>query len=207
MAHIIDREGMPKPPRAGIDVPEQSESAFLTACPACVQHYMASLLAAKGLEEETDCIGALTYIHWWGNWKKMQPETYVRDEVCGDLIEQMRCARAPRPARSFALRLYIVHGGTGCAATRSLFAAGRAPLPVCVAAGLTFGMAGAQDVGVRLRQPGRDRFRARHLRAPGRPVQRALPLGARAVRDAERAVPRVLAQVGRRHRRRDAGPV
>ncbi|KAK9842288.1 hypothetical protein WJX81_004782 [Elliptochloris bilobata] len=54
------------------------------------EHYLASLLAAKGLEEETDCIGAMTYIHWWGNWKKMQPETYVRDEVCGDLIEQMR---------------------------------------------------------------------------------------------------------------------
>jgi len=52
---------------------------------------MSSLLAARGMEEETDCIGAMTYIHWWGNWRKMQPETYVRDEVCGDLIEQMRC--------------------------------------------------------------------------------------------------------------------
>ncbi len=48
------------------------------------------------MEEETDCIGAMTYIHWWGNWRKMQPETYVRDEVCGDLIEQMRCG--PRAA-------------------------------------------------------------------------------------------------------------
>lgn len=86
---------MPKPPGAGVAVPAHGGSAVLTAHPVCAQHYMASLLAAKGLEEETDCIGALTYIHWWGNWKKMQPETYVRDEVCGDLIEQMRCARAP----------------------------------------------------------------------------------------------------------------
>ena len=76
---------------------------------------MASLLAAKGLEEETDCIGALTYIHWWGNWKKMQPETYVRDEVCGDLIEQMRCARARLPRAMLCPA--FVHRTIACAAT------------------------------------------------------------------------------------------
>lgn len=74
------------------------------------QHYMASLLAAKGLEEETDCIGAMTYIHWWGNWKKMQPETYVRDEVCGDLIEQMRCASAPASLLSLLSRCALQWG-------------------------------------------------------------------------------------------------
>ena len=56
------------------------------------------------MEEETDCIGAMTYIHWWGNWRKMQPETYVRDEVCGDLIEQMRCGPSLSPAPGGALR-------------------------------------------------------------------------------------------------------
>lgn len=70
---------------------EQESEADLPGA-GLAQHYLASLLAAKGLEEETDCIGAMTYTHWWGNWKKMQPETYVRDEVCGDLIEQLRCA-------------------------------------------------------------------------------------------------------------------
>ena len=55
-----------------------------------VQHYVPSLLALKGLEEETDCSGSMTYVHWWGDGEHMQPETFNLWEVSGDLVEQMR---------------------------------------------------------------------------------------------------------------------
>lgn len=56
-----------------------------------MQHYVPSLLALKGLEEETDCSGSMTYVHWWGDGEHMQPETFNLWEVSGDLVEQMRC--------------------------------------------------------------------------------------------------------------------
>lgn len=59
-----------------------------------VQHYIPTLLALKGVEAETDCSGSMTYVHWWGEGATMKPETFVRDEVSGDLIEQMRCVPA-----------------------------------------------------------------------------------------------------------------
>ena len=59
-----------------------------------VQHYIPTLLAWKGVEAETDCSGSMTYVHWWGEGATMKPETFVRDEVSGDLIEQMRCVPA-----------------------------------------------------------------------------------------------------------------
>lgn len=37
----------------------------------------------------------MTYVHWWGEGDTMKPETFVRDEVSGDLIEQMRSAYPP----------------------------------------------------------------------------------------------------------------
>ncbi|CAL8470673.1 g10215 [Coccomyxa elongata] len=54
------------------------------------EHYIPTLLALKGVEAETDCSGSMTYVHWWGEGATMKPETFVRDEVSGDLIEQMR---------------------------------------------------------------------------------------------------------------------
>lgn len=64
-------------------------ASFLTVqCSA--QHYIPSLLAVKGLEEETDCSGSITYVHWWGDGEHMQPETFNLWEVSGDLVEQMR---------------------------------------------------------------------------------------------------------------------
>ena len=60
-----------------------------------MQHYLPTLLASKGLDQETDCYGGMTFVHWWGDNKKMQPETFIVEEVCGDLIEQMRCSPAP----------------------------------------------------------------------------------------------------------------
>lgn len=57
-----------------------------------MQHYIPTLLALKGVEGETDCSGSMTYVHWWGEGDSMKPETFVRSEVSGDLIEQMRCA-------------------------------------------------------------------------------------------------------------------
>ena len=55
-----------------------------------MQHYVPSLLALKGLEDETDCSGSMTYVHWWGDGEHMQPETFNLWEVSGDLVEQMR---------------------------------------------------------------------------------------------------------------------
>ena len=69
-----------------------------------MQHYIPSLLAINGAEGETDCSGAMTYVHWWGDGEHMQLETFYRDEVSGDLIEQMRCARAC-PLRCHTLNL------------------------------------------------------------------------------------------------------
>ena len=65
---------------------------FWLACklPVPMQHYVPSLLALKGLEDETDCSGSMTYVHWWGDGEHMQPETFNLWEVSGDLVEQMR---------------------------------------------------------------------------------------------------------------------
>lgn len=57
-----------------------------------VQHYIPTLLAKHGLEAETDCSGAMTYVHWWGEEGEMHQEMFYPDEVSGDLVEQMRCA-------------------------------------------------------------------------------------------------------------------
>ena len=72
-----------------------------------VQHYIPSLLAINGVEAETDCSGAMTYVHWWGDGEHMQLETFYRDEVSGDLIEQMRCARG---LRVFGVLGFLVFG-------------------------------------------------------------------------------------------------
>ena len=68
---------------------------------ARAQHYIPSLLALAGLEGETDCSGAMTYVHWWGEGDDMHLETFYRDEVSGDLIEQMRCG-GPSPMHGCA---------------------------------------------------------------------------------------------------------
>jgi hypothetical protein len=55
----------------------------------------------NGLESETDCSGAMTYVHWWGEEGEMHQEMFYPEEVSGDLVEQMRCAPCPPCSCSF----------------------------------------------------------------------------------------------------------
>ncbi|KAK9837246.1 hypothetical protein WJX81_001372 [Elliptochloris bilobata] len=53
------------------------------------EHYFATLLATHGRDNETDCLGGITYAHW-EKWGDSHPKAWAANEVTANLIRQMR---------------------------------------------------------------------------------------------------------------------
>ena len=67
------------------------------------EHYFATLLATHGRDNETDCLGGITYAHW-ENWGDSHPKAWAPEEVTANLCAPP-CARphAHNPALTIHL--------------------------------------------------------------------------------------------------------
>ncbi|KAK9812629.1 hypothetical protein WJX72_000912 [[Myrmecia] bisecta] len=79
-------DGLPVPP-----VVQQLLDANLTvAMRTCIsdEHYVPTVLAMHGFDDETDCLGMMTHAEWeWPNWS---PKTYTPYEVTTQLVRRLR---------------------------------------------------------------------------------------------------------------------
>ena len=48
------------------------------------EHYFATLLATHGRDNETDCLGGITYAHW-EKWGDSHPKAWAPEEVTANL--------------------------------------------------------------------------------------------------------------------------
>ncbi|CAL5228886.1 g12101 [Coccomyxa viridis] len=56
------------------------------------EHYLSTLLASKGLDNETDCFGGTTYTSW--QWGQAHPQAFGPDDINPDKIREMRQPQA-----------------------------------------------------------------------------------------------------------------
>lgn len=55
------------------------------------ENYIPSLLAKAGLDNETDCVGGLTYSEWSvSQYGDAYPRYFLPSEISGDFIEHLR---------------------------------------------------------------------------------------------------------------------
>ncbi|CAK0784365.1 hypothetical protein CVIRNUC_007569 [Coccomyxa viridis] len=69
------------------------------------EHYMPVLLAFKGLENKTDCVGSLTNVDWSEN--KPHPWSYTPEEVNVATIRRLRAREGCYPAAALRLAKHV----------------------------------------------------------------------------------------------------
>ncbi|KAK9907312.1 hypothetical protein WJX75_001278 [Coccomyxa subellipsoidea] len=62
------------------------------------EHYLGTLLASRGLDNETDCLGHITYTHW--SYGEAHPKAFTPEDINADALREMRqpqtgCNAAP----------------------------------------------------------------------------------------------------------------
>jgi hypothetical protein len=88
------------------------------------EHYFATLLATHGRDNETDCLGGITYAHW-ERWGDSHPKAWAPQEVNAKLCAPQRwplcrSGRRPRSQQVVLKGLWATKLSVGsCAATSS----------------------------------------------------------------------------------------
>ena len=99
----------------GSDCERPSHLSFTSAEPAAHthrvlwgadEHYMSTLLATQGRDEETDCSGSVTHANWDDIEHFFHPKTYQVHEVTAQLLFGLR-----QPQH---VRLHLLWGENAC---------------------------------------------------------------------------------------------